>query len=391
MVAAFARTASSIAWEGSLQVVVDQLAQEVLAVSSADTCTIGLGSRVGDSWELIGACGAPQFYRDRMQEAMAMGAPLPAYRAYRTRAKIIVDVPELMASDRRFAPLVGIAREAGWTTLIAIPLMVRGESVGVLTAFYSHGKEPSRSDVTFLEAMADHGALAVRTARLLNEAKDKAILEERNRLARDLHDAVSQLLFSMGLRTRALQLAVERPSPDRTAAILPGLKEMQSIIESAVDEMRSLIFQLRPVDLRGNDLASALQRHVEAVQEREAGVYLEMIVSGDLPTLTPDIEEQVYRIVQEAVGNSVNHAQATRIEVRLGAGRRAGVPCLLTEVVDDGIGFDTEYDRPGHLGLRNMRARAAEMNGELAITSSSAGTNIRLEVPIAGTARETIR
>jgi GAF domain-containing protein len=143
LVAAFARTASSIAWEGSLQVVVDQLAQEVLAVSSADSCTIGLGTLADDRWELVGAAGVPPRFLDRAAEAMAMGAPLAGYRAYRSQVEIIEYVDEPLASDPRFAPLRETAREAHWTSLVAIPLKVGDESVGVLSAFYAHGKEPS--------------------------------------------------------------------------------------------------------------------------------------------------------------------------------------------------------------------------------------------------------
>lgn len=381
MIAAFARTASTMAWEGPLQVVLDHLAEEVLAASGASTCAIMLGSRYGDSIEMVGAAGHPEGYFSRLDEARALGAPLATLRAYWTRTRVFRDIGELLTSDPRFEPLVDMTQAAGWTALVAIPLVVREEPVGVLTAFYAEGRNPSPSDISFLTAMADHGALAVNTARLVAEVKGKATLEERNRLARDMHDAVSQLLFSMRLRTSALQMAAEKLAPDSRQTMLNGLHELRLTIESAVEEMRALIFHLEPADLRDHDLVAALQRHAQDVSAREAAA-VAVLASSTLPSLPRAVEQHIYRIAQEAIGNAVNHASASRIEVRLGSARREGLEYFVTEIADDGTGFEPARDRPGHMGLTNMRARAAELHGALTITSSATGTSIRLEVPV---------
>ena len=380
MIAAFARAASTIAWEGSLQVVLDKLAEEVLIASRANACAITLVSRFGNSVDLVGAAGYPAGYLDRANEALALGAPLISLQAYRSRVHITQNVVSTLESDARFEPYAEMVREAGWTTLVTIPLIVREERVGVLTALYTDEHEPSPADISFLTAMADHGAIAVHTARLLAEAREKAALDERNRMARDVHDAISQSLFSIRLRTKALQMAAQ--SADATGgSMLSGLQALESIIDRAVDDMRALVMHLRPSDLRGNDLADAIKRYAEAISDRDA-VFVEVRMSGELPTLPHDTEVQIYQIAREAIGNSIDHAKASRLGVTLGPRWQGGAGHLLLEVADDGVGFDPAHEHPGHLGLSNMRARAAEIDADLTIASSPAGTSVRLEVPM---------
>jgi signal transduction histidine kinase len=380
MIAAFARAASTIAWEGSLQVVLDKLAEEVLIASRANACAITLVSRFGNSVDLVGAAGYPAGYLDRANEALALGAPLISLQAYRSRVHITQNVVSTLESDARFEPYAEMVREAGWTTLVTVPLIVREERVGVLTALYTDEHEPSPADTSFLTAMADHGAIAVHTARLLAEAREKAALDERNRMARDVHDAISQSLFSIRLRTKALQMAAQ--SADATGgSMLSGLQALESIIDRAVDDMRALVMHLRPSDLRGNDLADAIKRYAEAISDRDA-VFVEVRMSGELPTLPHDTEVQIYQIAREAIGNSIDHAKASRLGVTLDPRWQSGAGHLLLEVADDGVGFDPAHEHPGHLGLSNMRARAAEIDADLTIASSPAGTSVRLEVPM---------
>jgi signal transduction histidine kinase len=379
MIAAFARAASSIAWQGSLQAVLDQLAEEARTVSGADMCAVSLGSRFGDTVEMVGAAGYPAEYRERLGQTRLLGAPLLTVQAVRSGKAIIGDVAETMAHDPRFAPMVNVARNTGWSKLVALPLLVRGETVGALTAFYAHGNEPSLSDVAFLTAMADHGALAVQTARLVAAAKDKAALEERAHMARDLHDAVSQLLFSMKLHASALQLEADGRQPD-VIKLSQGLRVLQDLIGSAVDEMRTLILHLRPTELRDHALVPALQRLAESVRAREN---IEVcVVADNAPALPRPDDEHIYRIVQEAIGNSVNHACALHITVTLSVSTEAAGNSLLVEITDDGHGFDSSVDKPGHAGLTNMRARCRELGGTLAIDSGSSGTTVTVTIPI---------
>ena len=379
MIAAFARTASNIAWQGSLQTVLDGLADEARTVSGADMCAVSLRSRLGDTYDMLGASRCPEHYHERLEQARSMGAPLAVDKVYQTGALTITDVASTF-DDPRFAPLAELTRRAQWQTLASVPLSVRGETVGVLTAFYTKRNEPSPSDIAFLTAMAEHGALAVHTARLLAQAKDKAALEERARMARDLHDAVSQLLFSMQLRARALQLEAARRDWG-TAQLADGLSELNTLIGSAVEEMRSLVLHLRPSELREHALVPALQRLAGAIRAREK-VEVAVDADDDIPPLTATYDEHIYRITQEAIGNAVNHARAETIVVKLTTTADSAGEALNVEIVDDGCGFDPRQRKPGHVGLDNMRHRCGELGGQLLINSSPRGTSIQIVVPL---------
>ncbi len=389
MIAAFARAASVIAWEGSIQVVLDRLAEEVLIASSATSCALVLVSSFGQTVDLYGSAGYPEGYVDRISEAMALRTPMVSLEAYRSRVKVTRDMASTLASDPRFAPYAELARSAGWTTIVSIPLIVREERVGVLTALHSEGHEPDEVDISFLNAMADHGAIAIHTARLIAESKEKAALEERNRMARSIHDAVSQSLFSMRLRTKALQIAAERVE-DPTGKLLPGLLALEMVVDRAVDDMRALVLHLRPPDLRGATLAEAIKRYTEVICDREACL-VEVRISDEIPALSHAVEMEVYHVGREAIANAVDHAKASRLGVELRVTWRSGVGYLHLKITDDGVGFDPEERRPGHVGIASMRSRAGEIDAELTIASGAAGTVVQLEVPIPTTPTERIR
>jgi signal transduction histidine kinase len=201
-------------------------------------------------------------------------------------------------------------------------------------------------------------------------------LEERHRLARELHDSVSQALFSMTLHTRAMELAVQRNGIDPDGRVARGLAELRSLTQGALAEMRTSIFQLRPEALNQVGLVAALRQSTEAVAERE-GIAVRLHAPIDRLPLDPQTEEELFRLVQEAVHNSVKHAGASRIDIHLHADEH-----LLIEVADDGTGFDPGLPRSGTIGLTSMRERAQRLGGELTIESAPGGpTTVRAQVP----------
>lgn len=382
MVAAFARAASTIAWEGSLQEVLDDLAAEVLSASRATSCAMILVCQTENSVQMYGSAGYPDGYVDRLNDVLAARAPLISLEAYRSRVEIIRGIRNIVDRDPRFAALGDLIREADWTTLVSIPLMVRNDRVGVLTAIYSATTEPDDVEIAFLEAMADHGAIAIHTARLLAEAEEKAALEERNRMARDIHDVVAQSLFSIRLRTKALQIIANRSDPE--GALLSGLATLESTADRAVEDMRALVLHLQPSDLRGADLVDAIRRYAEIISDGDAPAVKVRSVDA-LPVLAGEIEVQIYHIAREAIANCVDHARASRLSVEVGPMWRNGTEFLYLEISDDGRGFDLDTVPQGHMGVQNMRSRAAEIGAEIAITSSAAGTEVRVELPLART------
>ncbi|MCU0482996.1 MAG: GAF domain-containing protein [Chloroflexi bacterium] len=213
---------------------------------------------------------------------------------------------------------------------------------------------------------------------LRRQAADLAASEERAHLARELHDSVTQALFSMGLLIRSIELLLER-DPAAAGGRLADLRDLQ---RDALAETRSLVFELRPGSLAEEGLEGALQTHVAGLAGRLGlPVILDLAAPGRLP---PQSEETLYRIAQEALHNVVKHAGAR--EVRLELRRAAGEVRLA--VTDDGTGFDPARVGGEHLGLDGMRARAERAGGRLEISSRPGGpTRVTVSIP-AGPARE---
>lgn len=230
-------------------------------------------------------------------------------------------------------------------------------------------------DVRVLQTAADILAGAIENARLYHRAQEAAVLEERNRLARELHDSVTQQLFSMTLTSQAARAHLEK-NPQRAATQLERLQETAS---AALAEMRALIFQLRPPDLGDQGLVSALQQHIALLSRRE-GLRIELSATGD-ERLARGSEQTLYRIIQEALNNVVKHAQATVVRVVLDF----SADHLQVRVVDDGQGFDVAAPPKRdsrHLGLISMRERAAEIGGVLQLHSAPGeGTTVVVTVP----------
>jgi len=378
--AAFARTASSLAYAGSLQNVLDHVAAEVVHASGVVACAIVLIDPKTHTFRMAGTAGHRKDYLQRLEECRQLGAPLITLQAFETRQpRVRRDVRQLIGDDRRFEPLYESVREGGWRSVVAVPLVVRDEELGAFTAFYPEGQDPGDTDVSFLTAMADQTAVAVDNARLLAELEGKAALEERHRLARELHDSVSQALFSMTLHTRAVELAVQQEGGDPQGRVTRGLAELRDLTQGALAEMRALIFQLRPGALHEEGLVAAVRKHAAAVAARE-GIDLRVHAAEDRLPLDEGAEEEIFRVVQEAVHNTVKHAHPIHVDIRLGE-PAAEAGTLVVEITDDGAGFDPDVPHPGHLGLESMRERTERLGGRLIVESSSAGSTVRAVLP----------
>ncbi len=378
--AAFARTASSLAYTGSLQEVLDGVAAEIIFASGAVACHILLADATTGRFRMAGTAGHRDDYLQRWEECRQRGARLISVEAFESRHPIVrSDLQQLIGEDPRFEPMYDLLREGGWRSMAAVPLVVRDREMGVLSTFYPQGADPSDADIAFLTAMADQSAVAVDNARLIAELQGKAALEERHRLARELHDSVSQALFSMTLLTRAVELAVQKEGSDRGGRVAQGLAQLRELTQGALAEMRALIFQLRPSALHDEGLAAAVRKHADAVAARES-LELRVVAPEGRLALANDAEEQLFRIIQEAVHNSVKHGRPRHIQIRLVASTDA-VGTLLIEVMDDGAGFDVGDVHPGHLGLDTMRERAERLGGRLVVESTHGGTTVRAVVP----------
>jgi signal transduction histidine kinase len=282
------------------------------------------------------------------------------------------DLRRFLLADARYAPIHHFVREVPWDIVYSLPLVSRDRAVGAIFFCYLPGGEPGEEEKVFLKAVADQTAVAIENARLFAEARGKAALEERQRLARELHDSVSQALYGIALGAKTARTLVKR-NPDQAA---DPLDYVLSLAEAGLAEMRALIFELRPESLETEGLVAALEKQAAALRARhEIAVETSLC---DEPEASLEVKEAVYRIAQEALHNTVKHARAGHVQVRM----TCASELITLEVSDDGVGFDPEEDFPGHLGLRSMRERAQRLGGKIELESSPGkGTRIRVRIP----------
>ncbi|HEY2518892.1 MAG TPA: GAF domain-containing sensor histidine kinase [Streptosporangiaceae bacterium] len=283
--------------------------------------------------------------------------------------------------------------EGGWPAahpdlsgFLGVPVKDGGEVLAIIFAANKvvpgagpggDGTEFTARDQELLSLFAAHAAIALTNARLSERSRELSVLEERARLARDLHDAVSQKLFSLRARARAAAVLASR-DPARAAA------EMEAVAQLGADahaELRAVIDGLAPPELGEAGLAESLRRYA-VLAGRAHGVTVRFC-AADLPVLEEEQEAALYRVAQEALHNALRHAGAREVAMSLARSPRR----VILEVADDGCGFAPDAPAapgiPGGLGLASMRGRAEAAGGTLTIRSApGAGTTVRLAVPL---------
>lgn len=210
-------------------------------------------------------------------------------------------------------------------------------------------------------------------------AAREAQAAERAHLARDLHDSVSQALFSMTMQARTAELALARTAHPDGGPLARAIAQLRELTAGALAEMRALIFELRPDALAEEGLVAALARQAAAISARDQLSVTVESPGGQLP-LSPEAAEHCYRVTLEALHNTVKHAAASHATVTV----TAAADWVRVSVSDDGAGFDPGLARPGHLGLHTMAERARAADGDLElVTAPGAGTRVQLTVPAA--------
>ena len=257
-----------------------------------------------------------------------------------------------------------------------------GGVAGTLAISYDDPRSIDPDALQLLGTLADLASVAIANARLEADvharAADLAASEERARLARELHDPVTQALFSMTLLSRSIELLLDN-DPSQVPDKLAALRELQ---RDALAELRSLVFELRPSGIAEQGLVHALRTHAAAIEGRIGlPVAFEASLDEGSVEIPIDVAEALYRIAQEGLHNVVRHARASRVELRL-TGGAAG---LGLSIVDDGVGFDPDAIESGHVGIESIRARAERLGGSVGIDSRPGrGTRIHVRVPLAG-------
>jgi len=261
-------------------------------------------------------------------------------------------------------------------TILSVPMKTRLRTVGVLSIYNKQAEGGfTDRDADLATFFANQAAAAIENARLYEQTREYAVVEERNRLARELHDSVTQSLFSVTLLSEASLSLLDRDLPKARER----LERANELAQGALAEMRALIFQLRPMTLQEEGLLSALKKHLAALVSRQGRV-VELQVTGAERRLPFAIEEAAFRIVQESLNNVVKHSEAPRVQVELDFG-----PSVLRVVTrDNGVGFDPGVQpRADALGMASMRERAEGAGGRLIVdTALGRGTRVSAELPL---------
>ena len=262
---------------------------------------------------------------------------------------------------------------------MAVPLKARDYVLGVMRVDHHEPDYFDDERARLLAAVGSQAALAMRHAQLLARERDVAIVAERNRIARDLHDAVSQTLFAAGVIAGTLARVTQRETPPEVDHIATQAAVLERLTRGALAEMRLLMFELRPDALQGTPLAELLQHAIEGIA-CQGRIEIEHALADD-DGFAAAVRVPLYRIAQEALSNVARHSDARHATVQWIVGPERA----MLRVADDGRGFDAQAPRPGHFGVESMRSRAREIGASIAIASEEGGgTDIRIELTAVG-------
>ena len=291
-------------------------------------------------------------------------------------------VPELAVDPRLTRSVVS---ESVFNSLAVVPLISRAQVLGTLAVIARGRRDFSDQDIKLLTSIGDQIGVAVENAQLYEQAQQAAVMEERQRLARELHDSVTQSLHGSTLMAEAAVRIAATGDLERTRGYLTRLGE---ISQQALKEMRLLVYELRPLALADVTLVEALQQRLDAV-ERRAGieVRLEADEALDLPDTT---EETLYRIAQEALNNALQHASPTSVVVSIHVTGEPPEQQVVLEVSDDGAGFDVNaLGDQGGIGMASMKERAEKLGGNLVVHSSPGeGTQVKATLDVQSAATD---
>ncbi|HEX2143271.1 MAG TPA: GAF domain-containing sensor histidine kinase [Glycomyces sp.] len=346
----------------SVHQVLEVIVSSARRLVGADYAAIGIPDDEG---------GFAEFITDGIGEEQRLEiGPLP--RQHGMLAAILTETEPLLLDDLRRDPRFRWWPKAHPTmaALLGVPIRECDQTLGIVVLTNDLGRPGfSESDTELIELLASHAAIAITNARLYERSRELTVVEERNRLARELHDAVMQRLFSLRLSARAAR-KLSTVDPEAAAC---RLGEVETLAAEAIAELRAVIVELRPADLDAHGLVETLRRHVALLDRlHDTEVTFELRSPVDL---SRDGEVEVLRLVQEALSNAFRHAQARHVSVTVETER--------ITIADDGHGFDATEAATRGLGLLSMRERAKALGGDLELTTAPGeGTIVTVELDI---------
>ena len=364
-----------LATEGadSIEQLAQRFAAKLLPLAGADAAAVRLASEDGGRLLLLGQCRLPQAMREAEQCVhpgdCACGEQLQSQQGARV-------IPIRQIGPRS----LGHCEAAGYQTAIALPMRTPQGVVGEVELFYYGERRFADSERQLLEALVGHAATQVENLRLAARERENAVSEERNLLARELHDSIAQSLAFLKIQVQLLRGAVQRQRADELERVIG---EIDAGVRESYADVRELLLHFR-TRAGHEDIEHALRATLSKF-ELQSGLKAQLTMSGNGLPLPPDQQIQVLHIVQEALSNVRKHAKASRVELRV-----QQAPQWRFEVCDDGIGFDpiNQSIDETHVGLRIMRERAARIGAELRLTAPpEGGSCVSLSLPPGDTGR----
>lgn len=396
--AAVARTAARVAGERSLPATLRALAHEILQEDGLAAVQVFTNEHSGDKLHMLGIAGFPVSGRSdffaRLMECQRRGADLRMLEAFRSGKPVIIPHRyQAVMGNPAWEPLHEYHRYPEWDAFASIPITVRQRTIGILNVFVAPGNEIDRGALNFLLSMAEQAGLAIDYAFLLEQERNAAQREERQRLARDLHDSVVQQVFSMGMLAQTLTVLSEGGRPESLGRIREIATDLEDITGSVLADLRGLVAQLRPSAVNGVGLRAALA-NLEEATHRQTGVSFESSIGHVADEVDGDFVEDLYQVVAEAVHNAVKHSSAEQITIGIDLDNW---DIIQLSVRDDGGGLQRSAGagepepREGH-GLRFMRQRVERWGGVLAVDFDfgGVGTLVRADIPQQGLTRDSV-
>jgi signal transduction histidine kinase len=374
----YAQTRQRERWLDALR----DITGEILAGSDADSLMAAIAEHArdlagADSATILTTAASP----GQLVVAAAVGAQADQVRGHEVPAAKSISgdvmesgrplVTEAAAAHRRgYQPILRLGRVG---PAIFVPLRIRGRATGTLMVANLIGGRPfNQETVRLVETFADQASVAIQYAQAQADLRRLELMDERERIARELHDGIIQSLFAVGMNLQSTALLSQ--SPETSARVESVVEELDRVIR----DLRNYIFGLRPGILADRQLNQAIEALGEEVGAT-SHIAIEVQVDGALSAILSSRSHEIVQLTREALSNVTRHSRATHAAVRLS---RRGANAVLA-IEDDGIGFDARGSSSGS-GLRNMRERAAAIGGALRISSSNGkGTKLRFTFPAA--------
>lgn len=353
-----------------LQTTITLSLQQVLKAIKASAGAIHLLDNTGETLRLAAQQGLPETASARLTQISVQESQLGGWVARHNEPLVIPKMDE----DAR---MKDSAHQNELDVYIAVPIVANNLVRGVLTVWGDDlSRYAAQEEMELLASVGEQLGVVVENTRLRQQAEQLMVLEERNRLARELHDSVTQSLYSVTLFAEAGRNLTQAGEFERAGQLFSDVLETG---QQALKEMRLLVHKLRPSVLEKEGLIRALQHRLNAVEGR-AGVRNHLVVEGSLD-ISSEVEEALYHVVQEALNNMIKHASASEVKVFL---KQDADSNITLTVMDNGVGFDIETAVSGSgLGLISMRERIENLGGTITYHASiGQGTEVQVHLPI---------